>query len=391
MVEQDVTKRGNVAQESGDGARGELIECIVSGRKDGEWTIALERLHQSGSLHCGNEGLEAAVGYGSVNNVIGKEASDVDRRGHEHGVNHMDHTVRRVDVCSNDLRLVNFADALARCGYVAFVPEFTNLKEFRVRPSDVDEVVAAFRHCRGLPTVDPARVGIFGFSYAGGLAVLAAADPRIADDVRFCFLLGSYYDLRDIVNYATTGYYREDGEWVYMEPRHTGKWAFLKNMLELVDDAGDRRLLSRIADAKLDREGADMSATADSLGPEGAQLYALMMNRDPDSTGGIIDGLSPRILEYFDALSLPGNIDNVKAALLIVHGRDDNLMPYTESIRLAENAPPGAEVHLTILKSFQHVDLKFDTEGGPAGWWRAAQELGRVFSVGYELLAQGLL
>ena len=291
----------------------------------------------------------------------------------------------------NDLRLVNFADALARCGYVAFVPEFTNLKEFRVRPSDVDEVVAAFRHCRGLPTVDPARVGIFGFSYAGGLAVLAAADPRIADDVRFCFLLGSYYDLRDIVNYATTGYYREDGEWVYMEPRHTGKWAFLKNMLELVDDAGDRRLLSRIADAKLDREGADMSATADSLGPEGAQLYALMMNRDPDSTGGIIDGLSPRILEYFDALSLPGNIDNVKAALLIVHGRDDNLMPYTESIRLAENAPPGAEVHLTILKSFQHVDLKFDTEGGPAGWWRAAQELGRVFSVGYELLAQGLL
>ena len=290
-----------------------------------------------------------------------------------------------------DLRLVNFADALARCGYVALVPEFTDIKELRVRPSDVDDVVRSFEYLASQPDVDDDRVGLFGFSYAGGLAVLAAADPAIAEKVRFCFLLGTYYDLGNIVTFATTGCYRRDGEWARMEPRHTGKWTFLKNMLELVDDAGDRALLSRIADARLAGTTGDVSAHADSLGPEGLRLYTLMTNEDPDRAQALIESLSPRILDYFDALSLPGNIDNVAATLIIVHGRDDNLMPYTESVLLAEHAPPGAVVRLRLLDSFQHVDLTLNTGSGPLGWIGTVAEAGRVFSVAYDLLAEGLL
>ena len=290
-----------------------------------------------------------------------------------------------------DLRLTNFADALARCGFVALVPEFINLKELRVRSSDVDEMVGSYEYLEQLPAVDPERAGFFGFSYAGGLAVLAANDSRIAERVRFCFLLGSYYDVRSIVIYATTGYHREDGEWVYMEPRHTGKWAFLKNMLGLVDDAGDRALLARIADAKLAGDARDVSTTADSLGTEGARLYELMMNDDPDAAGRIIERLNPRVLNFFDELSMVGNIEDVTANLIITHGRDDNLMPYTQSILLAENAPPNAAVQLRILESFQHVDLEFSWEGGPAGWATTLGEVGRVYSVVYALLEQGLL
>ncbi|MFH1689093.1 MAG: hypothetical protein ABIE42_02510 [Candidatus Eisenbacteria bacterium] len=291
----------------------------------------------------------------------------------------------------NDVRLINFADALARCGYVALVPEFVNLKEFRVRPTDVDEIVGAYEYLERLPDVDPERMGFFGFSYAGGLAALAANDPAIAERVRFCFMLGSYYDLSSIAIYATTGYYRENGEWIYMEPRHSGKWTFLKNMLEFVDDETDRALLSRVADAKLAGEARDLSATAELLGPEGSRLYDFMTNDDPDRATGLIESLSPRILDFFDLLSLRGNIDDVTAHLIIVHGRDDNLMPYTESILLADNAPPGATVQLRILDSFQHVDLNFSWEGGPAEWAATIAEVGRVYSVAHALIAQGKL
>jgi acetyl esterase/lipase len=290
-----------------------------------------------------------------------------------------------------DLRLTNFADALARAGYVALVPEFINLKEFRVRPSDVGEMVDSYEYLERLPDVNPDRVGFFGFSYAGGLAMLAANDPRISERVGFCFLLGTYYDLRSIVTYATTGYYLEDEEWVYMKPRHTGKWAVLRNSLRLVEDDTDRRLLRFIANSKLEDDTCDVSASADSLGGEGALLYELMMNGDPDAAAGIIDRLSPRILSYFDELSMPGNIENVTARLIIVHGRDDNLMPYTESILLAENAPPNAIAELRILESIQHVDLEFSWEGGPAEWVATLAEVGRVYSLMYALLSEGLL
>jgi len=81
----------------------------------------------------------------------------------------------------------------------------------------------------------------------------------------------------------------------------------------------------------------------------------------------------------------------VTARLIIVHGRDDNLMPYTESILLAENAPPEANAQLRILESLQHVDLEFSWDGGPAVWAATLAEVGRIYSVMYALLAEGLL
>ena len=124
----------------------------------------------------------------------------------------------------DDPRLVNFADALARTGYVALVPDFVNLKEFRVRPTDVDEFVGSYEYLECHPAVDAGRIGLFGFSYAGGLAVLSAADARISERVRFCFLLGGYYDLENVITYMTTGMYESNGEWIYLEPRNSGRW-----------------------------------------------------------------------------------------------------------------------------------------------------------------------
>jgi len=295
------------------------------------------------------------------------------------------------DLGKDDPRLVNFADAVARAGYVALVPEFENLKGFRVRPSDVDEVIAAYEYLAGRPDVKPDRVGLFGFSYAGGLAVLAASDPRIADRVRFCFLLGSYYDLENVVTYMTSGMYRSDGRWAYLEPRNSGRWAFLINSADLIEDEGDREALVEIARAKWDDPGAEVGALVESLGEEGRRAYDLMVNDDPDGTRPLIEGLSPRVREYFDALSLEGKIDRLEAHLIVGHGRDDNLIPYTESLLLAENVPPAASVHLAILESFQHVDLELGEGEGIGAFFGSVAEIGRLFSITYDLLAQGLL
>lgn len=295
------------------------------------------------------------------------------------------------DLGKDDPRLVNFADAVARAGYVALVPEFENLKGFRVRPSDVQEVVAAYEYLAGRPDVNPERVGLFGFSYAGGLAVLAASDARIADRVRFCFLLGSYYDLENVVTYMTSGMYRADGDWTYLEPRNSGRWAFLINSADLIEDADDREALVEIAGARWDDPDADVRSLVESLGAEGRRAYDLMVNDDPDRTRGLIDGLSPRVREYFDALSLEGRIDALQAHLIIGHGRDDNLIPYTESLLLAENVPPAASAHLAILESFQHVDLRLGGGEGPGAFFASVAEVGRLFSITYDLLAQGLL
>jgi len=209
----------------------------------------------------------------------------------------------------DDPRLTNFADALARAGYAALVPEFANLKGLRVRPSDVDEVIASYEFLEGDPRVLPDRVGLFGFSYAGGLAVLAASDPRISDRVRFCFLLGSHYDLENAITYMTTGMYRFEGDWVHLEPRNSGRWAFLMNSADLIESEADRDLLIEIAERRWHDPNADVAALVGLLEEEGARVYSLMVNDDPERTGEIIGGLSERVQRYFRELSLGGKTD----------------------------------------------------------------------------------
>ncbi len=289
----------------------------------------------------------------------------------------------------DDPRLVNFADALARAGYVALVPQFVNMKEFRVRPSDVNELVASYEYLETRPDIDAERIGLFGFSYAGGLSVLAAADPRIAERVRFCFLLGGYYDLESVITYTTTGMYERDDEWIYLEPRNSGRWAFLLNSSDLIEDDRDRELLSALARRKLNDPECDVSELVESLGEEGATVYALMVNADPEKTRRLIDGLNPRIQSYFDELTLAGRIDGLRARLIIGHGRDDDLIPYTESLLLAENVPQGTAVHLAILESFHHVDLELGEGEGVGAFFASIAEVWRLFSITYDLLAQG--
>ena len=49
-------------------------------------------------------------------------------------------------------------------------------------------------------------------------------------------------------------------------------------------------------------------------------------------------------------------IPSVKAYLLIGHGAADPLIPYTESLRLADAVRNDAKVHLAIIRLYTHVD-----------------------------------
>jgi fermentation-respiration switch protein FrsA (DUF1100 family) len=67
---------------------------------------------------------------------------------------------------------------------------------------------------------------------------------------------------------------------------------------------------------------------------------------------------------------------SLRATLILVHGRDDAIIPYTESVALARAA--GGRAELALLEDLAHADL------GPGGlvdaWrlWRAAYALMRA-------------
>ncbi len=279
----------------------------------------------------------------------------------------------------DDPRLVAFAMTLARARFSVLVPDIESLRRLTVGPEDVTSIADAVRHLAGR-LGDPGQpsVGLVAISYAAGPAILAALEDKARDKVRFIVALGGYHDIGAVVTFFTTGKYRDGPEapWRHKTPNAYGKWLFVRANAPRIEDARDRVLLASMAERKLRDLGAEIGDLTAQLGPEGRPVYALLTNQDPEAVPGLIAKLPAAVRRDMAALDLKGrDLARLGADVLLIHGRDDAIIPYTESAALAAALPEG-RASLYLVDNLSHVEL------GPGGWFDGL----RLWSLVYRLL-----
>jgi hypothetical protein len=270
--------------------------------------------------------------------------------------------------------LVRLARLYARHGHLVMVPQFDGLATFRLSGGEIDQVKAALAELRRR---SDAAVAVAGFSFGAGPALVAAADE---DGLAWAGSFGGYADLRNVVLYLTTGTHAFQGQ------RHAGRveeynrWKLAALLAPLVADDGDREGLARIAARRLADPGDDTSALAARLGPDGRAAMSLVESRREDLTRTLLDRLSPATRAQLDRLSPLAALPRLRARLLVAHGVDDDSIPFTESLRLAEAA--RGQASLAVFRTFHHT--------GPEPRWRSvgarAADAWNLFRLADELL-----
>jgi pimeloyl-ACP methyl ester carboxylesterase len=259
----------------------------------------------------------------------------------------------------DDPRLVAFATTLARAKFRVLVPDLVNLRASKVRPGDARAISDAARWLDAdAPELKP--LGIVAVSYAVGPAVASLFEADTRDRVEFLLLIGGYYDLTQVVTFFTTGRYRErdDRRWRRRTPNNYGKWVFLESNLDRLGDRNDQALLRTIKDERIRKPGADVSEFVAGLKPDGRAVFDLIDNKDPARVPGLIARLPQSLRKDFDALDLSArDLSGLTQRFFLVHGRDDPIIPETESRRLAGALPEGA-AGLFLVDSLDHVDPK---------------------------------
>ncbi len=262
-----------------------------------------------------------------------------------------------IEAGKDDPRLIRFARSLARSGFVVLVPELRGMKSFRILFRDVDDIVASFRFLASRKRiVDEKKIGLLGFSYGAGPTFMAAVHPSIQHQVKFLVSFGGYYDPINVIRFITTGYYEYRDEKGFLKPEPYGKWVFFMNNVDYVKDEKDRRLLREVFTQEAKQERGEMPQLLRALTPSGKYLYELLTNEDPRRVSDLVERIDPRVQDYLRKLTVVPLIPSIHAYLLIGHGSTDPLIPYTESLRLADAVSDKSKVHLAILKLFTHVD-----------------------------------
>lgn len=256
----------------------------------------------------------------------------------------------------DDPRVVALATTLARARFLVMVPEVPGSRERRVRLEDKRTITDALRHLRASrPEVAARTTGAVAISYAVGLAVLAALELDEAMRPHFLVGLGGYHDTRAVVTYATTGRYRlpGSGRWHEGYPLAAAKWIFLATNAAVLEDDADRRRLQDLGEDCFEGCAPDVAALEQTLGPQGRALLALITNRDPARVPALISALPAAVRAQMAELSLAGrDLRALKGRLILIHGRADPLIPYSESMALAR-AVPSSE--LFLVDGFSHI------------------------------------
>ncbi len=258
--------------------------------------------------------------------------------------------------------LIVFARSLARARFAVLVPDIPNLRQFKVEVTDAGQIGDAFRYLVSRPDLAPGdRAGIVATSYAVGPAVLAALDPGIASRVRFVLGVGSYYNLEEVITFAITGDYRDRTQktplWHHMEQNKYSKWVFVLGNLDYINSSRDRKLLREIADRHL-QEGAvrPTNTLVAQLGRQGREFYKLLTTPDPERIPELLARLPSAIQQKIAALDLARrDLSQLHARIILIHGRNDQVIPYTESKALAAAAPNS---RLFLVNNLAHVELE---------------------------------
>ena len=198
---------------------------------------------------------------------------------------------------------------LARAGFVAVAPELPRVREGELTPDTVEALVAVAR------SFGP-QVALLGASTGAGVAILAAADARLADRVSAVLAIAPFADLEGLLRLGTTGFYGE-------RPYCT------------------KPLVARAAARSLAASAADDPA-----------VPALLANRDPTRFDELYAALEPSTRAAVRELSPLSRIRDVRAPIELLCSPDDEYFPVDESRALAA---AGRDVRLTVTSALEHV------------------------------------
>ncbi|HVH89640.1 MAG TPA: hypothetical protein VM912_23185 [Terriglobales bacterium] len=253
-------------------------------------------------------------------------------------------------------RLVNFAKSLAETGVEVLTPQVDALADYRVEPQSIDLIGTSAQE---LTKRSGVSVGVVGLSFAGGMALMAAADPKYSNFMSFVAAVGAQDDVQRVEHYLVEGQTRwPDGRPLTVAPHEYG-WLILiyshpEDFFPAADVKGAKESLRLLLHE--DRKGANQQAA--QLSPQTRELMnAIFEHHRELFREKLLADLDKHASEAV-AVSPHDHIQALRARVLLIHGEGDDIIPPSETEWLARDIPKGHLQEALISRAISHVSLE---------------------------------
>jgi dienelactone hydrolase len=295
-------------------------------------------------------------------------------------------------------RLVRLARQLTASRIAVVTPDIPELSRFEITAAITDAIEdGALWLSEDAALAPDRRVGVMGISFSGGLSIVAAGRPSLAERVAYVFSLGGHDDLARVLRYLCTG----------QEPRPVAKVQLASSgrapdpFVLPPHDYGVAVILLAVADRAVPaaqverlRQGIRQYLWASALdgGVDKSRAPAefervremIKTMREPSATllryvtDRDVVHLGPRLLPLLGSQGADPSLSVSKspkpsAPVFLLHGMGDNVVPPVESEYLAEDLRGHAPVRLLLSGLISHAEADQPARASDvlalAGFW----------------------
>lgn len=257
----------------------------------------------------------------------------------------------------DEARLVPFVRHLASSGLVVLTPELEDLADYRVTDTTVAVLRSSVDFLTRSPLVSREQVGLLGFSFAGGLSLVAAAEPGVAQKLRYVASVGGHHDLRRVLQFYVSNEVQTPEGVTELNAHEYGLVVLAYSHVEQLVPVEDVDVMRSALRAWLqeDRDAA-LAWASQRTSAEADELFALLREQGLGQLRDRFERILSDNEERLAALSPRGNLSGVQVPVYLLHGKGDTVIPPSET-QWADAELTGQEHGALVTPLIQHVEV----------------------------------
>lgn len=252
--------------------------------------------------------------------------------------------------------MITLGQAMANGGIKVHIPRLPLLKELEITSQNVEWIAHHLNWFRNVKENKNKTIIPAGISFSGGLLLKALLHPLIKPSPpKSVFTYGTYFDFQSSIKFLLTGEINHNSQSYKISPNDWGLIVLFHNYLKFIDPGFDTVQMREILKLRVQNE-VEESEKALLLLPDDQQN--LLRNIFSAHITSQIETLAEKMINACEQEIIemsPAHWGNqIKTPVFIMHGTNDSMIPFTESILLAECMENS---HLFISNMYEHREI----------------------------------
>ena len=252
--------------------------------------------------------------------------------------------------------MVMLGRLLAQVGFKVYIPRIPPLKNLDTSEINVQWFSHFYKWIIEIEKVDPHQIIMVGISYGGGIMLKTLLN--IKDKIplpKTLLTYGTYSDVESTMKFLLTGEISLNGNTYQMKPHEWGLTILFHNYLKNLETDWDTSSLQRAIQLQIQDKVEECDSQVNQLPAFQKDIFYSIIKGTPTlEVKELAKAIIKNEQKSFKSLSPKYWASNIQEKIFILHGSNDSMVPFTESIQLAEHLP-NSELFISYL--YEHSEF----------------------------------